>query len=214
MRHRTEQMNEGLDSFLDIVTNVIGLMILIAAAIALHAQNMQVSLGSPVLTPQPEMSTVFFDCTNSRVLPREIAEHGEIVRAAIGRQFPGQYYYEDAVDWLNRQDLSTEYYDVSFEVWNTGYEEGINAVLYPKSKFHGDSIKELDQNCSFVRRIQEIDPEKAYVQFDVRADSFEVFRKARRIAREHGLKVAWRPLRNEFVSRNAVVGNGTRVAPD
>ena len=41
-----------------------------------------------------------------------------------------------------------------------------------------------------------------------------LFRKARRIAREHGLKVAWRPLRNEFVSRNAVVGNGTRVDPD
>ena len=39
MRHVNEESAEGLDSFMDIVTNVIGLMVLIAAAIVLNAQE-------------------------------------------------------------------------------------------------------------------------------------------------------------------------------
>ena len=49
MRDRSEDVELSLDSFLDIVTNVIGVMVLIAVIAVVSAQNITISLGTPVL---------------------------------------------------------------------------------------------------------------------------------------------------------------------
>ena len=226
MRRRRDEMDEGLDSFLDIVTNVIGLMILIAAAIVLHAQEITVSLGAPVLRSAPEGArAVYFDCHTRRVYPREADRLIEKTHAMLNgryRHLSGMPTADEAirwlnqrgtmptveenVRWLNQRGIDTRHYNATFVVTKHGHTYGIDALLEPKADNGGDTLKELVDGSEFEQLLKSLNPEKQYIYFIVRDDSFGVFRNARRIARRHGFRVGWMPIRKDAALRHIIFG--------
>lgn len=69
--------------------------------------------------------------------------------------------------------------------------------IYVKRKptVKGESIEEIEKANSVFHKIlnNKINHNKEYIVFMVCDDSYEIFRKAREIAEENGIDVAWRP---------------------
>ena len=69
MKPQSDDWSVGLDSFLDIVTNAIGFLVLVALLVAISSQNMSVLLSTPLLRPPPAGTTrVLFECRGNRIL--------------------------------------------------------------------------------------------------------------------------------------------------
>ena len=53
MKRRRRESQFSSDSFLDIVSNVVGVLVLITIVVVINAQGIQISLGTPALQDPP-----------------------------------------------------------------------------------------------------------------------------------------------------------------
>lgn len=199
----------NMDSFMDIVTNVIGLMILIAAAIIINASEISMSLGSPMLRrPPQDAKPVFFDCAHRRVVPRDADSLIQTAKSKLDQyhmQLGHQPGYIADAQWLNTQRISSQAYDLEYKAGS----EWLGIQLTTKDENQGDlAVEVIGGDSQFAKTISELDPSTHYLYFIVREDSFGVFRTARKIAREKGFAVGWNPKHSKYPLLHYLVGIG------
>lgn len=215
MKPRPDDWSLGLDSFLDIVTNVIGFLVLVALLAAVGSQHMSVSLDPPILRQPPAgTSRVLFECRDSRVVRVDEANINQSIKEQIQQRRPQSGAKITAADVsaiLHEADAGDQYYRVRAEVGNDGE---LVRIFEPRSSRQGETLEGLDRPSSqFSSLVRGLDPKKKYAFFIVRPDSFEVFRRARKIARDHGLAVGWDPLESNVpmrFSKSGKSGIGTQ----
>ncbi|MBM4090825.1 MAG: hypothetical protein FJ276_15590 [Planctomycetes bacterium] len=201
MKRRRNPLLPSFDSFLDIVTNVVGVMVLIVIATLVNAGDMQVSLGTPVLRDPPESaSRLFFECRGGRVVRLDEQELDRLFRAAVQQHLGktlDQFDFE-SVDELPRlfeeHDIGDACYRIKVEVRQFLTSKSLVWVYEPRPDAPGESLAEIHRKGSaYQRALAPLHPRQHFLFFTVRPDSFETFRAARRLARASGLSVGWYP---------------------
>lgn len=196
MRRRRRQAGPGadnLDSFLDVMTNTVGVLIFVLLFVALAAADARVLVRTPLFAGTPKTAVVFV-AAGDRVSHLPLAEGDDAVaglmsdlprptiwnlaaiteriyafRASLGE------YEVDLVGSLLSGSLGTRYTAVSPEV--------------------GERRTALrDPGSGYRRRLAEIDPDTEFAVFLVRPDGFAAFREARRLAGAAGLETGWEPV--------------------
>ncbi len=211
MRRRREDSDPvSLDSFVDIVTNTLGLLILVTALVLVGNRGMRVSLPAPVMKPPAEgKERVIFECRLQRVVPLS-TERANGIADEFWNKFRREDHdrrelkeiFERRVEELNESDMpTTEYHryrwDAELVRSPFGYYLRSSMVVTPNKKDSGDRVSSLlGSDCEFVRQLDELDPEKHWLFIITRSDSFDVMRVVRRIAEEKGFEVGWHPMEN------------------
>ncbi len=81
-----------------------------------------------------------------------------------------------------------------------------------KSYVSGESIDEIQkQNSNFYKILKEISPEKNYILFLLHNDSFEIFKKARKLAWDEKIETGWDAWEGEAIT--SCIGCGWQTRP-
>ncbi len=196
MSRRRKGIDQSLDSLMDILSNVVGVMVLMAVIIVLNSQNVTLSLGSPILQEPPENARrLLFECRNNRVMLVNLNRLDEAVIEVQKKYREAQGVLPSARDlaaYLDQNDVGDQYYRVRLELKN-----GANFIYEPRRDGMGATALEIvKEDSPYQRMLDRLDGETSYLFFVVRPDSFDIFRTARAEATGAGLKVGWDPLRS------------------
>jgi hypothetical protein len=181
------------DSFLDVVSNVVGVLVLVAIAVIINSGEIQIALGAPVLREPPaKAERVVFECSRGQVFRLDTGALFELWQEYAGRESertgrkldPGEL-----TSLFEHEDVGNERYRIRIPPGSNGvqqYELRADAV--------GENALELaDSDSDYQRELQAMNGEDHWIWFIVRNDSFETFRAARQLARARGLAVGWGP---------------------
>jgi len=209
MKHREDETSLSLNSFLDIMTNVVGVMVLVAVLAVVSSQHIALSLGTPILRDAPEdAERMLFECRRNRVVFLDENKIDEAILAYVedyAEQYGEKPDVEELPEMFEAKDVGDEFYRVKVEL-----SEGIRIedgnvyigsfpdwIYEPRKEKQGERMMELRRDDSnFAKVVRELNSEDHWVFFIVYQDSFEVFRMAREIARRQGLAIGWHPMKN------------------
>lgn len=231
MRNRRHRRNnapsQNLDSFLDILTNTVGVLMFISLFITVVAVESSTVVKTPLVS-KSEKKPYFFEVRGNKItyiddkeIDRQIEMLTKVLPECSIPDIPDsidmtwyQYYlsqieeYESCraktVQGFKQFRGQTDYYKVRF------YD--LDALIYePITPNVGESHQELGKTDSeFTKIIAKLNPQTDYLAFIVRPDSFAGFRAARKQAWKAGYNVGWEPLKQDtpivFGSNGRTVG--------
>ncbi|MGB5595517.1 MAG: hypothetical protein WBM62_15985 [Crocosphaera sp.] len=231
MRNRRyRQLNspsQNLDSFLDILTNTVGVLMFISLFITVVAVESSTIVTTPLVS-NTQKKPRFFEVRNNKIsyindeeIDRQIAILMKKLPECSLPELPSNldsYTYQYYLDRIKEYETcrvqtiqsfkgfkgETKHYKVKF------YD--LDALLYePLTPETGESYKTIAQTDSeFNKTLEKFDPNTDYLAFIVRPDSFSAFRVARKKAWKAGYNVGWEPLKQEtpivFGSNGRTVG--------
>jgi len=192
-RRRQRGGGASLDSFLDIVTNVVGGLILIAVVTVLGAGDIKVNLGTPVLHAAPkEAERVVLECRGGRVAKLPVKAAMDRIEQALAVTRGEQIDVRDFDYLLGSRDFGDALFRVKVRL---NPEAGTVFMAYePRAEEQGEDVATLRRDGSEYRQLlKRLDPRAHYLFFIVREDGFDVFREARALARARGFAVGWHP---------------------
>lgn len=227
MRRRTIRKpitpTQNLDSFLDILTNTVGVLMFIGLFVALISLQAGTIVKTPLVT-NSNKTPHLFEVRNNRVSyidTQEIKQQLDTFTASLPtceKPTPPEdsysnyeYYFGllqeyqkcllNQVDRLKTFEGKTDNYTVFFQ------EDSL--IYQPISKDVGESPKQFGQADSKYHQIlAKLNPKNDYLAFIVRQDSFKAFRQAREEAQKKGFDVGWEPQKSEIP---LIFGSGGRT---
>ena len=228
MRNRKRRHNskpeQNLDSFLDILTNTVGVLMFISLFVSLIAVEAESIIKTP-LRSETKKTARFFEIRENRVTYLNDQKVGEAMDVVVGNlpscnkpdfdldndsaaYSSGMQFYKSCVQ--NRANrlinfrTQTEFYII------TMVDASSFTMLYdPIPNKPGENAEEiLLTDSKFNQVLAELDPKQDYLAFIVRPDSFASFRAAREQAWQQGFEVGWEPHKTE---NPIVFGSGGRA---
>lgn len=209
-RRRPNHTSQNLDSFLDILTNTVGVLMFISLFVTLiatgSAPKTRVRIETPLVSAT-DKEQLWFEINGNKVSHlnlRQIREEeieltGNLPNCNKPRNNP------NAPDYVLRQEnyqsclLSVIGRQSNFRSSNKNYEvkaqnRGISLLFSPQSSDIGETTSQLmAPDSEFKQVLSQYDPDKDFLAFIVRPDSFEAFRTARKQAWDAGYDVGWEP---------------------
>ena len=205
-RRRTANTSQNLDSFLDILTNTVGVLMFISLFVTLIATGSspktRVTIQTPLSSPT-EKESLWFEINDNKVSyldlrqvrEREIELSGNLPncnKPGAGSSFSRQNIYESCLlSILGRQSnfrTNTQNYEVR------AVDRGVSLQFEPISPEVGETTSQLiAPGSNFKQVLSQNNSQKDYLVFIVRPDSFEAFRTARQQAWDAGYEVGWEP---------------------
>lgn len=218
--------SQNLDSFLDVLTNIVGVLIFIILFVYLVATQATTTIKTPIIT-KSEKKARFFEVRNQKVN----YIHSEDVNFEVEKlisSLPECYEpnIPESIDWdlydyyLNKikeyQICQQEQIEVieNFQTTTKYYNVKLidkSLVYKPNGLVEGETPEKLSKdNSEFQKILQEIDPETEFLAFIVKADSYEAFRVARKEAWDKGFDVGWEPQTVDTKISFIIFGSGGR----
>jgi len=194
----------SLDSFLDIVTNVVGVLVLVAMVTVVSAGNITVPSGATAMAaPKPTAERLLFECARGEVFFVDEEGNGRRVVDDV-KKGDGPTPSRDAVAaLLEDHDVG----DATHRVHADALEHGLAWVYALRPDVHGDRPSDLERaDSGFARQLARL-PRGGFAYFVVHDDSFEVFAKARDAARARGVSVGWHPVEGRSGVRLSAIGS-------
>jgi hypothetical protein len=193
-----------LDSFLDIITNVVGVLVLVAVVTMLSSGNISVPSGATAMVaPKASASRLLFECAGDEVMLLDEEGNARRVLDEVQRSGVENITRDALVALLDDQDVG----DATHRVRADRLERGIAWVYSLRPGARGERVHELDRDGSTYRRQLAALERGGFAYFIVHDDSFEAFRKARDIARARGISVGWHPVEGREPVRLSAVGS-------
>jgi hypothetical protein len=210
-RQRDEDPLLSLDSFLDIVTNVVGVLILVAVVTVLGAGDVAISSGAGAMRAiEPSAPRTLFECRNGEMYFVDEDAHRERVVAEMERVHGGPPTTPgEVIATLESFDIG----DGTHRVRARALAEGGIAWIYELRRgARGESKAAIeDPDSAFQRRLAAAGT-GGFVYFVVDENSFELFRRARDLARARGVAVGWLPVAGKDPLELSVNGDlGRRI---
>jgi hypothetical protein len=202
---------QNLDSFLDIMTNTVGVLIFVLLFVSLSAADAAVLVRTP-LRQETKKAPLFFEVRGERVVHIDTKKvNGELERLfARVRALDPEYMAEVGTEAIEGFETTTENYRVHM-MGSLSYES-LNLQYLPRSRDAGEVTGQLsDTGSKYSSLLRRQDPNQAYVAFIVRPDGFEAFREARKLAWARGFQVGWEPFGEELPLSFVVSGKGGRM---
>lgn len=239
MRRRSRKPivpSQNLDSFLDILTNTVGVLMFVGLFISLVAVDSATIVRTPLLS-KTEKQAHFFEVRGNKVtyLDKEVADTQlkELVKSLTVCTEPESPSYSNDSDYEFYSEQIQEYYRrlqeyqecitykteefKNFRVRTSHYEasvelEPFSIVYKPIEAAAGESPKELERiNSEYKSTLKKLNPQADYLAFIVRPDSFEAFRRARQVAWKDGFNVGWEPMNADTQIRFSSGGRAVGV---
>lgn len=214
MRRRTTQSDASpLDALMDVLSNIIGIVILIAVVAALNTKSLQFTLANPIVKQAPENATrLSFEIRHGRIVPVDEEQLVSIVDdkiAALARQ-NGTAFVDDLMAVINGGNFGTKHHRI--ELTQAG-PNNVNQLWKIRSPEQGeDAVALRKPRCRFSQQLERLDPMSTYVYFNVfGGDGFETLKAARNIARELGFASGWCP--HASSSEFGIFANGGANVP-
>lgn len=218
-KRRTRKQNhpsQNLDSFLDILTNTMGVLMFIGLFVSLLA----VEAGPVIRTPlrsETDKIPNFFEVRNNQIFyvsdPNIGAEIDKVVsnlpvcyEPNIPADIP-EYLYslylqqiQEYESCLNSREKKLKTFFYSNKDYQVTISEYGSIIYQPIPSSQGENTKELIKEKShYISTLKQLNPEVHYIAFLVRPDSFEAFRIARQKAKSLGYEVGWIPFEDDRV---------------
>jgi hypothetical protein len=219
-RRKTRRLappTQNLDSFLDILTNTVGVLMFIGLFVALVTAEVETIVRTPLVS-NTRKSPKFFEVRDDRITyldTDKVSRQLDLYMQGLPQcekpevpstVFPEMYdYYLNRVEEyqeceLNRIARLQEYHTTTryYEARIAGSGAGIVYLPLPESE--GELPREITSTESNFRDVlQNLNPQSDYLAFLVRPDSFTGFRQARKLAWEQGFDVGWEPMERDRV---------------
>ncbi len=198
-RVRDDGVDLSLESFLDTVTNVVGVLVLIALVTVLGAGEIGVpAMTTTLKTPKPTATRVLFECRRGQVFFVDEAENAKRVRDAVDERGGNEAATAESVTaFLHTHDVGDATYRVRAD-WSA---TGVVWTYTLRDDARGTPAAELgDDEAKFIRKLEKM-PKDSFAYFVVHEDSFDVFRRAREIAASRGIAVGWHPVEGDAPMR-------------
>ncbi|MGF1541232.1 MAG: hypothetical protein ACFCU5_12400 [Pleurocapsa sp.] len=221
MRSRARRKNaipgQNLDSFLDILTNTVGVLMFISLFVTLIAVESDAIIQTP-LASETKKTPRFFELREGKLTYIDDQKVGDEMEKLIGNlpscnqpdispydNLQGsQEYIRRMADYrscvqsragrLVNFKTETDYYYVTMT------NPATFSLLYePIPTKAGEDKEQIAlQQSVFNGVLQKLNPNQEYLAFIVRPDSFATFRAARKQAWEQGFEVGWEPHSEEL----------------
>ena len=215
-RRKLSTPSQNLDSFLDILTNTVGVLMFISLFVTLIAVEADSIVKTPLVS-ETKKNPRFFEIRDNKITYINDEKVGQEIDKLIG-SLPnctppdielssdigsGQYLaqlsnYRSCIN--NRASrlvnfrTRTDHYDVTMtnpSTFSLRYE--------PIPTRDGETKEELAiPESQFNEILADFDPNEDYLAFIVRPNSFSAFRAAREQAWEKGFDVGWEPHKTEL----------------
>jgi hypothetical protein len=192
----------SLDSLMDILACTVGLVIVIVVFMLIQTHGVRIQVGLPLASDPPENAKrVIILCTRDGIRCLKIDEVLlELVKNMEKLENRGSPLsrIELAVEGVNKKYVE----DVYFEYKLIFTIEQFGNITIPFLKFKvtekpgvtGETAEGIVASDShFQRMLSELDPADHWLAFSVDSDSLNLFKAARRLAREKGFAVGWDP---------------------
>lgn len=208
-RRGSDEILFSLDSFLDIVTNVVGVLVLVAMVTVLSAGNISVPSGATAMTtPKPTAERVLFECAGDEIYVVDEEGNGRRVLDEVARTGERKISADSLVALLDDNDVGDATHRVRADV----VARGVAWVYALRPGARGERAGDLDRPESAYRKQLGAIERGGFAYFVVHDDGFEVFKKAREIARARGVAVGWHPVEGRGPVRLSAVGSlGKRI---
>ncbi|MEZ6093383.1 MAG: hypothetical protein R3C03_03975 [Pirellulaceae bacterium] len=188
------ESDESLDSFLDIITNVIGVLVLIACSIALQLRNYEPPKAAPSLEKKPDgFTNAYFDCSKGQCAAIEYPKdtYQRIIAEAYDHN-NGSISWDFLVEFCN--DRSDSWHPTHAMTMTRSERQVVQLQVEMKVRSSQTGTIDLQKLIKAAG-----DPSDTTIYFFVHADSFDEFRNAREIARSLGFRVGWRPVATNYI---------------
>lgn len=170
----------NLDSFLDIMTCLVGVLVLIIILTGLDAATIQVVIPTP-MEYDTEKRPIFIEARNNELFRVPVTELQAEVDVAMRRLRDEAAGNRDRLFQM-MQDLDLEY--EGFRVDLSYFLMGQFGIL-PVEETPGYALRDWNRETArdwFGSILANMDTEEEFLSFIVRDDSFEVFKIARHLA--------------------------------
>ena len=172
----------NLDSFLDILTCLQGVLILVIISTGIDAAQTKVLIPTPI-ERQSTKRPVYMECRGELIYPMDVVglareartKIAQITAAAGGDQMK-------LLQNLTEVRVINDYYEVDLSYYMLG-----QLVIKPRKDSAGKGYA-LEERSTFAtdnfmtQSLKKLDPEKERIVLVVRDDSFSVFKVAQRLA--------------------------------
>jgi hypothetical protein len=210
-------LNQNLDSFLDTLTNTVGVLMFVSLFMSLIAvQSGKARTVVTVLTPlvtETSKKPRFFEVRANQVTYIDDENVDGQIEDFLGKMSckkPEKTKNTDDILLKSDYELQVQEYQLclgdraarlkNFRPKTSHYQvKLVDPKSYawqyePIKNAQGDSVASLAQkNSEFSKVLAKFNPQKDYLAFIVRPDSFEAFRQARQLAWQQGFNVGWEP---------------------
>ncbi len=191
-RRANKNLNIDLDGFLDVITNCIGVLIVITVLAMINTKYMTFVVRTPFVR-KTEKQPVILECRKNRIVPVNKIEIQQKLEDYLEEIRKNSFDYDRIAHSTNSElkDVGDKYYRVDLAKL---FRSNILALV-PKAETQGESSQVLKEEAAeFQKVLQGIDSEKEFAFLLVRPDSFEVFRAARKLLWTHDVEIGWEPL--------------------
>jgi len=187
----------SLDSFLDILTCLQGVLMLIIITTGIDAAQTKVVVATPIELAGNERP-IYIECRNNELFLVPLAEARQAIQTKQLEVIRARRASGDVVDMMEAvgaSDVDIGTYVVDF----TRYLSGQIALMPKKDALGNDAVKGYsftnteaeNENTWLGGILTRIDPENERINFLVRDDSFEIFKLARILAWTMKIKVTY-----------------------
>ena len=182
MGKKKAESSVNLDSFLDVLTCLQGILMLVIIATGIDAAQTKVLIPTPI-EKQSTKQPLYLECRGNLIYPMDITElarQSRIQMMAVSQQAAGDQ--TKLMQALSGIRVMNEYYEVDLTYYLLGQ-------LVIKAR-HDSTAQgfELEERSTFstdnfmVQTLKKMDVEKQRIVLVVRDDSFQVFKVAQRLS--------------------------------
>jgi|GEM_PF-2538592 len=215
---RPERQGLSLDSLMDILTCLVGVMLLVVIFAVLEARGANVRMRMPLVREPPgdaERTILLCQDRGLRLLDFDIAVERLLDDPTV---HDGTLDYDGVpalVERANERGFSDDYfsYHLDYREWTDGgwwksrSYRAVEVVIEPREKQH--ALDELERNPDvFASLADALAARNVWIAFLVDSTSLDVFRCAREICVNRGIATGWDPVSLEFPYRQTVLGGG------
>jgi len=182
MAKREKGPSVNLDSFLDILTCLQGVLILVIISTGIDAAQTKVLIPTPI-ERQSVKRPVYLECRGDLIYPMDVAglareartKIAQVTTAAGGDQMK-------LLQALTEVRVLNDFYEVDLSYYMLG-----QLVIKPRKDSVGQGFA-LEERSTFAtdnfmtQTLKQLDPEKDRIVLVVRDDSFSVFKVAQRLS--------------------------------
>ena len=189
-----------LSSFTDIMTCILGILVLIILLTGIDASQITVLVSTPKELTSDDKSPVLFECRNNQLF--HIAVEGLKKAVDAKTEEIRERVQSDQTEFLKLAGQS--FLDVEGQRLDYTYALTGKYVLVPIPDAKGyQFVRYLDETDQmwYGSRLAKINPETQFICFFVRPDSYKIFQQARSLAWLRGINVSCELLDEKDVIR-------------
>jgi hypothetical protein len=200
IRRQQRQADMPMDSLLDILSNLVGMMIFLIITAVLCSKGIKVVLNT-VLRPPQASQAVYFVCRSGTITQIDpalsVKELGTLKKELTdATKTPS---VQELVREANRREIGSDAnYHVEFVREALGSGTGRRACIglrfYTQGPQQGQTVTAVEERDGEFRKCLDRATARNLLYFYVYPDGVEVFDVARNMARATGLEVGWRPM--------------------